>query len=204
MLEPLAEGWLLRPARRTSSPTLALPFLGAARPVARLDGRPVRLSLRHAEMLTLLALHPEGLTADRLAQALYGDAGNPVTVRSEVHRLRAALGPSHITTQPYRLRPRVDADFLDVRAALRAGRLPSPEVLRRGTLLPASDAPGVREERDHLEVAVRRAVLRHGDSEAVWALARTEAGAEDPELAARLRRLLPITDPRRDELTAPA
>jgi hypothetical protein len=77
-------------------------------------------------------------------------------------------------------------------------------VLRRGALLPASDAPGVREERDHLEVAVRRAVLRHGDSEAVWALARTETGAEDPELAARLRRLLPITDPRRDEIGAPA
>jgi hypothetical protein len=50
---------------------------------------------------------------------------------------------------------------------------------------------------------VRRAVLRHGDSEAVWALARTETGAEDPELAARLRRLLPITDPRRDEWGAP-
>jgi len=81
--------------------------------VARLDGRPVRLSLRHAEMLTLLA-------------------------------------------------------------ALCAGRLPPPEV------------------------------LRHGDSEAVWAPARTETGAEDPELAARLRRLLPITDPRRDEIGARA
>ena len=93
LLEPLAEGWLLRLAPRTTSrPTLALPFLGAERPVARLDGRPVRISLRHAEMLVLLALHPDGLTADQLAQALYGDAGNPVTVRSEVHRLRAALG----------------------------------------------------------------------------------------------------------------
>ena len=95
LLEPLAEGWLLRLAPRTTSrPTLALPFLGAERPVARLDGRPVRISLRHAEMLVLLALHPDGLTADQLAQALYGDAGNPVTVRSEVHRLRAALGSS--------------------------------------------------------------------------------------------------------------
>jgi hypothetical protein len=46
-------------------------------------------------------------------------------------------------------------------------------------------------------------VLRHGDSEALWALARTETGTRDPELAARLRHLLPITDPRRDEIGAP-
>lgn len=206
VLEPLAEGWLLRLAPRASSqPALALPFLGAERPVARLDGRPVRLSLRHAEMLTLLALHPDGLTADRLACALYGDAGNPVTVRSEVHRLRAALpGGTRpggtISTQPYRLRARVDADFLDLRATLRAGRVPAPHLLRRGALLPTSDAPGVREERDHLAVAVRGAVLRRGDVDALWALTQTEAGAADPELTARLRHLLPDADPRRDRL----
>lgn len=199
VLEPLAEGWLLRLAPRASSgPSLVLPFLGAERPVARLDGRPVRLGLRHAEMLVVLALHPDGLTADGLAQALYGDAGNPVTVRSEVHRLRAVLGSSIISTQPYRLRARVDADFLHVREALRARRLPPPEVLRRGALLPVSDAPGVREERDHLEVAVRGAVLRRGDAEALWALAH--ATGPDPEIAERLRHLLPAGDPRRDEL----
>ncbi|MDD7938722.1 GAF domain-containing protein [Actinomycetospora lutea] len=199
VVEPLAEGWLLRLAPRAAQgPTLSLTFLGAERPVARLDGRPVRLSLRHAEMLVVLALHPDGLTADGLAQALYGDAGNPVTVRSEVHRLRNALGSSIISTQPYRLRARVDADFLDVRAALRDRRLPPPAVLRRGPLLPTSDAPGVREERDHLDVAVRSAVLRRGDVEALWALAG--AAGTDPELAERLRLLLPDGDPRRDEL----
>jgi hypothetical protein len=201
VLEPLAEGWLLRRApRATPHPTLALPFLGAERPVARLDGRPVRLSLRHAEMLTLLALHPDGLTADRLACGLYGDAGNPVTVRSEVHRLRNALGSSLISTQPYRLRAAVDADFLALRADLRAGRVPAPHLLRRGALLPTSDAPAVREERDHLDVAGRAAVLRRGDVDALWALAQTEAGAADPELADRLRHLLPEADPRRDAL----
>lgn len=202
VLEPLAEGWLLRLTPRTtaSRATLALPFLGAVRPVARIDGRPVRLTLRHAEMLTLLAKHPEGLTADRLAQGLYGEAGNPVTVRSEVHRLRAALGPPLISTQPYRLRAHVDADFLDLRTDLRACRVPSPEVLARGTLLPTSEAPGVREERDHLAASVRDAVLRRGDVDALWALGRTEAGAADVELVDRLRRLLPESDPRRAEL----
>ena len=119
-------------------------------------------------------------------------------MRSEVHRLRNALGSSIISTQPYRLRARVDADFLDVRTALRDRRLPPPAVLRRGALLPTSDAPGVREERDHLDVAIRSAVLRRGDTDALWALAG--AGGADPELAERLRLLLPDGDPRRDEL----
>ena len=58
----------------------------------------------------------------------------------------------------------------------------------------------MREERDIIEVGVRGAVLRRGDVDALWALVQTESGAEDPELAQRLRRLLPDGDPRRDEL----
>lgn len=202
LLEPLAEGWLLRLAPRTAPvrATLALPFLGAERPVARIDGRPVRLTLRHAEMLTLLAMNPAGMTADRLAQALYGEAGNPVTVRSEVHRLRAVVGPPLISTQPYRLRAHVDADFLDTRADVRAGRVPDAEVLARGALLPTSEAPGIRTEREHLEAGVRGVVLRAGDAETLWALARTESGAADAELTDRLRRVLPEDDPRHAEL----
>lgn len=63
--EPLAEGWLLRLRRATARPrpVLSLPFLGAGRLLARLDGSPVRLTMRHTELLVLLALHPEGLTA---------------------------------------------------------------------------------------------------------------------------------------------
>lgn len=203
VLEPLAEGWLLRlrsTARETARSALTLPFLGAERPVVWVDGRSVRLSLRHAELLTLLALHPEGLTADRLAQALYGDEGNPVSVRSEVHRLRAALGTPVISTQPYRLRGTVDADFLDVRAALRSGRMPTTDALGRGPLLPLSDAPEIRREREFLEAGVRRSVLHHGDADALWALTRSEAGRADVELVRRLRSVLPTTDPRRDEL----
>lgn len=215
VLEPLAggaEGWLLRlraprsrsvvPEPASDGPALSLTFLGAERPAAAVGGRTVRLSQRHAEMLTLLALHPDGLTADRLATAMYGDEGNPVTVRSEVHRLRAALGAPLISTQPYRLRADVDADFLTVRAGLRAGRVPSPELLARGALLPASEAPGVRDEREQLEAAVRSAVLRRGDVDALWALAGTEGGRLDAELAERLREMLPADDPRRDELDA--
>lgn len=136
---------------------IALPFLGAARPVATLDGREIRLSLRHAELLTLLALHPEGTTADQLATALYGRHGNPVSVRAELHRLRAQLEPDVLCTQPYRIGARVRADFLDVRTALAEGRLADAVTAYRGPLLPRSVAPAIRDEREELSAMLRRA-----------------------------------------------
>ena len=198
LLEPLAEGWLLRLPRSRARPrrVLTLAFLGATRPTALLDGQPVRLSRRHAELLTLLALHPEGRTADELAAALHGDAGKSVTVRAEVHRLRAAIGVGVLRTQPYRLGAAVDADFLNVRTALTEGRVRDAALLYRGELLPRSDAPEVREERDLLAAAVHAAVRRSADSEAMWTLAGVERGAGG-DLTDALLRCLPDGDPRR-------
>ncbi len=205
VLEPLGEGWLLRlsvggPARTA----LTLPLLGARTPVvARRDGRPVRLGLRHAEVLALLALHPEGLTADQLAAALYGDGGRAITVRAEVHRLRRAVGEDTVRTQPYRLVADVDADFLRLRSALREGRVRDAAAeAARGPLLPTSDAPEIRRAREQLAVAVRSALLRADDPDALWTLVRAgrTAGTDDEELRHRLRGLLPSSDPRRDEL----
>ena len=70
----------------------------------------------------------------------------------------------------------------------------------RGALLPPSDAPGVREEREHLCAGVRRAVLHHGDVDSLWTLARTGAGHLDTELVGRLRKVLPADDPRHADL----
>ena len=198
LLEPLAEGWLLRLPRSRARPrrVLTLAFLGATRPTALVDGQPVRLSRRHAELLTLLALHPEGRTADELAAALHGDAGKSVTVRAEVHRLRAAIGVGVLRTQPYRLAAAVDADFLNVRTALTEGRVRDAALLYRGELLPRSDAPEVREERDLLAAAVHAAVRRSADSEAMWTLAGVERGAGG-DLTDALLRCLPDGDPRR-------
>ena len=204
LLEPLAEGWLLRLQRRGARPrpVLALPFLRADRPIACLNGRPVRLSLRHAEILTLLALNPEGFTADGLATALHGDAGKSVTVRAEVHRLRSVLDARVLRTQPYRLHCRVDADFVAVREALAAGRVLDAARAYRGALLPRSEAPGVREERELLAATLRRAVLASNDVDAMWALSETPDGPDDVELTEHLLQILPGRDPRHPVLTA--
>jgi hypothetical protein len=204
VLEPLPEGFLLRagPARDGLDAVLALRFLGATRPVALLNGREIRLSLRHAELLTVLALHPDGLTAEQLATALYGQRGNPVSVRGEVHRLRAHLDPHVLRTQPYRLDARVQADFLDVRTALAAGRVGDAVDSYRGPLLPRSEAPAIRDEREELFAVLRRAVLTRGDTHAMWRLTTAADGTDDLELNEHLLRALPTTDPRHALLAA--
>ncbi|MER5264849.1 GAF domain-containing protein [Actinosynnema sp. NPDC002837] len=193
LLEPLDEGYLLRvPRRGTRRPVLSLRFLGD--PKGSLDGRALPLSLRHAELLTALALHPRGLTAERLALHLYGERGNPTTVRAELHRLRAQLG-GVLLTRPYRLSADVRGDFLAVRDALHAGDVGTAAAAYRGELLPRSEAPVVCEEREDLAAAVRRGVLERGDVEALWAFGLV---AEDVTVLERLVRLLPRTDPRRE------
>lgn len=204
VLEPLTEGWLLRLRRpgHRMPPTLGLPFLGADRPSALFGERRVRLTQRHAELLTLLALHPGGRSADQLAADLHGDAGKAVTVRAEMHRLRVALDAGVVRTQPYRLQARVDADFLHVRDAIAAGQLRRAAELYRGPLLPSSDAPGVLDEREQLAAALRHAVLNGGDVEALWTFSTTEEGAADPEVARRLLADLPAGDARRAAVRA--
>lgn len=205
VVEPLAEGFLLRGlrgARRRRRPVLSVRFLGAERRSAVLDGREVPLTLRHAEILTILAMHPAGLDAERLALHLYGEQGNPVSVRSEIHRLRAQLGDTVLQTKPYRLWADVDADFITVRELLRDGDIHGAVLAYRGGLLPRSEAPEIRDERDELHAVLRRGVLDRGDVASLAHFAETEDGGVDLEVIDQLVRSLPRTDPRRAHVAA--
>jgi hypothetical protein len=198
-LEPLSEGFLLRiprPGRAADHrPALSLSFLRDS-PSAVLDGRELPLTLRRAELLTLLALAPAGLTAEQLALALYGEDGNPVTARTEIHRLRSQLGERAMRTKPYRLRAEVDADFLTARAALRTGDLRAALAAGQAPLLRRSEAPGIRAERDELVAALRHAVLDRGDVEALWEYSQREPGRDDLAVFERLAAELPVQDAR--------
>lgn len=206
VLEPLTEGYLMRAPRRTATTTrrsaLSLRFMGAGAPGLVLNGRSVPVTLRPAELLTALALHPDGLTAERLAQLLYGDDGNPTTVRGEILRLRGVIGAEVLRTRPYRLEAAVDADFDAVRRALRAGE--PAEALRAcdGPLLPRSEAPEIRELRDELEAGLRQAVLDTDDLELLAAFAAHPLGRDDLEVHDRLVEELPANHRRRPEVEA--
>ncbi len=209
VLEELTEGWLLRsptaPVRRapapSNAPALTLRFLGDGPPRATLDGRPLALTLRPAEVLTALVVHPDGLTGGQLAHLLYGDAGNQTTVRGEVHRLRGLVGADLLLTRPYRVSATVDSDVVTARQALTDGRIADALAASPGVLLPRSEAPLVRDLRDELAAGLRRAVLDTDDADLLHRLAVSPVGADDLTLHERLLELLASGDPRRPAIT---
>ena len=206
VVEPLAEGFLLRtpatgrPAPRRSA--LSLRFMRDAGPKVVLDGTQVTVSLRPAEILATLALHPDGLSAERLATQLYGDDGNPTTVRGEILRLRSLIGSDVLRTRPYRLDAVVDADFVAVQRALRAGDAAQALQSCGGPLLPRSDAPEIRELRDQLEAGLRNAVLDTDDTDLLVQYCEHTLGSDDLEAHELLVDRLPAGDRRRPAFLA--
>jgi hypothetical protein len=198
VVEQLDEGYLLRipGGVRRARASLRLKLLGAGRPTAVVRGREIPLTLRRAEVLALLLLHPAGLTAEQLMLQLYGDEGNPTTVRAEMHRLRSVLGEGILDTKPYRILADVTGDVTDVQAAIRVGDLAAAMDLYAGPLLEHSDAPALRAERDELDATLRGAVLESKDADLIWRFAQTSIGAEDLQIFETLERLLPATDSR--------
>jgi hypothetical protein len=171
--------------------------LGHDRGLVCAGSREVRFSQRHTEILVLLASHPSGMTAEELALALYGETGKPQTVRIELCRLRKLLGTG-IATEPYRLAPNVDADYLTVQQLLRAGHPRDAAERYVAPLLPHSEAPGIIELREELDAWVRHAVMTSDDREALWAWLQGSSGHDDLAVWKRFLSDLAFDDPRRD------
>ncbi|MFI2645716.1 transcriptional regulator [Streptomyces sp. NPDC018610] len=170
-----------------------LSCLGAGRAVR--GNHPLGLRPRQVEILTLLALEPDGFSPERLREALYG--GRPVTAstfKAEISHLRRALGGG-IATRRYALTVVLSCDAVEVLRALRHGDAETALRLYRGPLLPHSVAPGIEEWRTHLEVAVREAVLASGHPE--HALRYGEHAPYDTEVHEHALRLLGRDDARR-------
>jgi hypothetical protein len=163
--------------------------LGRDQAVLFQGGRETRLNRRHSEILVILAQHPEGLTADQLATALYDDCAAEATVRVEVARLRRVLGDL-VGSRPYRLVAPIGADFLEVAKALRDKDPAAALAAYGGSLLPRSEAPEVIADRHWLDVRLRTAVLESGDPALLedWLERR---GADDLDAWERLVPLLP-------------
>jgi len=204
--EPVGDGgWVIHaPSTRSRSASaessVRLQLLGPGPYSAQVDSNaPVVLSLRHAEILALLATHSEGLTCDQLTLDLYGESGNPISTRAEMSRLRRLIGRA-IAARPYRLTGDVDGDFLEAERLLAAGDIASALDTYTGPLLPASRVPGIEQTRERLEWALARAVRR--TPALLWRWLQTEAGREDDEAMAAFIRSVPAADPRRSVVAA--
>ncbi|MBT2479946.1 GAF domain-containing protein [Streptomyces sp. ISL-94] len=155
-------------------------------------GRTVRLGRRHSEIMVLLAHHPEGLSGEELAIALYEDESvSPVTLRAEISRLRARLGSSAPLSRPYRTAGPLDADFTALTRHLAAGAVSAALRHYPGPLLPASTEPAVVRLRRRIEDQARAAVIARADAGLLTDWVCNPWGADDPEAWRALAAALP-------------
>ncbi|ORT56469.1 GAF domain-containing protein [Streptomyces sp. CB03238] len=162
---------------------LGLTALGRDEAVLVAGGRRTRLSRRHSEILVVLAHHPQGMGGEELLAALYDDESvTPVTLRAELSRLRALLGPGVLRSRPYRLAAPVDADFDAVGRRLASGAVASALGGYAGPLLPGSCAPAVTRLRRRLADELRAALIARGDPALLADWAHSPWGEDDLEV----------------------
>lgn len=177
-----------KPARRSTSatPTLTgnwrLSVLGRDRARLATQTDPTggtELSIRHSELLFLLARHRAGYTADQLAVALHERDVPAVTVRAELSRLRSLLPKLGLSGRPYRLTTHLATDVDAVRNALVRGDVAAAVDAYPGPILPSSESPEVQAERDGLHRDVRAAVLGSAHVPAVLKFANRPCSRDD-------------------------
>ncbi|RJT83084.1 GAF domain-containing protein [Arthrobacter cheniae] len=184
----------------------SLQILGTDHGVVHAGGASLELSLRHAELLTLLALHPEGLTADQLAVMAYPENASSTTVRAEMLRLRKALtqhgGGIVPQSRPYRLPGELVVDAVQVLNYLRRGAHRMALAIYRGPVLPRSQAPAIVRLRAEVSTLLRDAVLTDGAPETVLQYLALPEAEDDVESWSLALRVLPRRSPRRAVVVA--
>jgi hypothetical protein len=196
--EQLQRGGGRRPPVQRPAPRLDV--LGRERARLRLPTGPVELSLRHSELLLLLAeaaVAGEGRSAVQLAAECHPGEAAEVTVRAELSRLRRLVGADLVGSRPYRLLARIDTDLDQVRRLLARGLV--GEALERypGAVLPNSRAPGVAVARERVGALLRQAVLHSRRPELLVRYAQLPEARDDVSVWQTCLEWLPPSSPRR-------
>ncbi|WP_129590546.1 GAF domain-containing protein [Cryobacterium aureum] len=174
-------------------------------------GMAIDLSPRHAEIITLLAWHREGLSADRLAFLLSDQTGsgqvNGVdTLRAEMVRVRKVLEqvspPVMIGSRPYRLQSPLELDAQRVLAFLERGAHRVALAAYPGPVLPNSLSPGIIDIRIEVSARLREAMLTDASVDLLLDYARSEEATYDSEVWRACLELLPARSPRRATVVA--
>ncbi|MEE1736490.1 GAF domain-containing protein [Streptomyces sp. BE147] len=175
-----AESQLALLAPPPAGESVRLGALGRDEAVLVSQGRKIRLSRRHSEILVALARHPEGVGGDELLVELYEDESvTPVTLRAELSRLRRLLGPDLLRSRPYRIAAPMDADFDTVARLLGSGAVAAALGAYAGPLLPGSQSPAVVRLRRRLADQLRAALIARGDPGLLADWAYSPWGEED-------------------------
>lgn len=199
-----------RAARRAEPTRAVLRVLGRDRAQLEVSGEGSEtvseLGPRHAELLLMLAVHRQGVSAERLGELVYGDPEATVTLRAEMVRLRKALAqtaPALVPeSRPYRLGVEVETDAHQLLSLLDRGAHRVALAAYRGDVLPDSIAPGVEEFRGTVRTALREALMAEASVDVLLAFADTDAASDDVELLRLCLSMLPARSPRRTGLVA--
>jgi transcriptional regulator of acetoin/glycerol metabolism len=197
--EQLERGAGHRPSPvQRSAPTLEV--LGRERARLVRSAGPVELSLRHSELLLLLAeaaVAGEGRTTAQLAAECHRGEAAAVTVRAELSRLRRLVGADLVGSRPYRLLGRIDTDLDRVRRMLARGAVGAALDCYPGAVLPGSRAPGVAVARERVGALLRQAVLRSRRPELLLRYAQLPEARDDVTVWQTCLEWLPPSSPRR-------
>jgi hypothetical protein len=149
----------------------------------------------------LLAWHKEGLSAQVLASALYGEDTSVVTVRAEITRLKKILDAHEcgftMESRPYRLTGQLDTDVHRVLSFLDRGAHRVALAKYAGQVLPSSGAPGVEDIRLTLSARLREAMLEDASVDVLLDYAKTEEALDDVEVWRACLQLLAPGSPKR-------
>lgn len=183
-----------------SSPMLRI--LGRDLAVVEREGsEPLTLSARHSEILALVTWHKQGLSAQALTDALYGEGGTVVTTRAEMTRLKKILDEQNcgfrIGSRPYRIEGVLDSDAEIVLSFLDRGAHRVALAKYAGRPLPDSVAPGVENIRSELRIRVREAFLQDASVDVLLEYARSEDCLDDVEVWRSCLSLLAPGSPKR-------
>ncbi|MEP7160591.1 MAG: transcriptional regulator [Dermatophilaceae bacterium] len=186
-----------------SAGSVGLHVLGRRGALLRVGSDQVELSLRHSEILTVLALHRDGLTAGELATQVNPNL-TETTLRAELVRLRHLLTGVvfglALGSRPYRFLtpPRVDA--LEVLRLLDKGAHRQALHAYHGSVLPVSESPGIIRLRDRVGHRLRDAVLADASIDVLLTYVSLPETEFDVEARLALLRRLPARSPKRAAL----
>ena len=167
-------------------------------PQVLFNGKNLVLTPRQIEILSILALCPQGLNLETLHQALYGERQVSMgTLKAEMSQLRDVLG-GMLGSRPYRLLAHVEADFLQAENALDSGYVSSALQLYTGVFLAKTESPFLCAWRDCLESRLSDAIFKAKETDML--LKHVARFPEAIDAVERLIELLPTDHPAHQSL----
>lgn len=194
------------PSSKKTSLRATMRVLGRSTALLELADRSIELTTRHAEIMTLLACHRSGLSAERLSELLWDDPCATSRLRPEMVRLRKLLDEFQPglapESKPYRLPKEVELDAQHVVALLDRGAHRAALAAYQGEILPGSAAPGISEVRHEVSAHLRESILSDASVEVLMEYANSDQGLGDVDAWKQVLRMLPVKSPKRAHVVA--